>query len=87
MWGLHILLPLVPNLSLAAVPVLLGARGLLRYLRFFNPDIFWIALIGGGFAGTWAFLRTGLMLRALRPPSSHQSTFTRAVRGFLERRS
>ena len=64
MWGLHILLPLIPNLSLAALPpdpcVL---RGMLGYLRLFMPDVSWIALICGGFAGMWTFLRTGLILR------------------------
>jgi CubicO group peptidase (beta-lactamase class C family) len=68
-WGQHILLPLISNLSLAAIPVFLRARGILGYLRFYNPDVSWIALICGGIAGIWAFLRTGLILRTLRKPS------------------
>lgn len=66
MWSRHILLPLIPNLALAAVPVILRVTHLHEYLSFYNPDISWIARMGGGFAGMWAVLRTGLMLRALR---------------------
>jgi CubicO group peptidase (beta-lactamase class C family) len=63
MWGQHILLPLIPNLSLVVILVYLGSTGLLRFLHLFMPDISWIARISGGFAGIWAFLRTGLILR------------------------
>lgn len=70
LWGLHILLPLIPNLALAAVPVVLRARGMLPYLSLFMPDVYWLALIGGGFGGVWAFLRTGLILQAMRKPGS-----------------
>jgi CubicO group peptidase (beta-lactamase class C family) len=63
-WGQHILLPLIPNLSLAAILVYLRSSGLLRFMRLYMPDLFWIARISGGFAGIWAFLRTGLILSA-----------------------
>lgn len=66
LWGQHILLPLIPNLSLAAILSALHSNGLIRYLRLYNPDIAWIVEIGGRFAGYWAFLRTRLILRALR---------------------
>jgi CubicO group peptidase (beta-lactamase class C family) len=66
MWGQHILLPLIPNLSLAAILVYLRSSGLIRFLQLFMPDIAWIARISGGFATAWAFLRTGLMLQFLR---------------------
>jgi CubicO group peptidase (beta-lactamase class C family) len=66
MWGLHILLPLIPNLSLAAIPVVLRASGLFRFTSLFMPDVSWITLICGGFAGVWTFLRTALILRMLR---------------------
>jgi hypothetical protein len=66
MWGLHILLPLIPNLSLAAIPVFLRVRGMLRFMLLFTPDFSWIALICGSFAGIWTFLRTGLILQTLR---------------------
>ena len=68
MWGLHILFPLVPNLLLAAIPVLLLVSGLIRFTLLFTPDFSWIAIICGGFAGIWTFLRSGLVLRALRKP-------------------
>ncbi len=63
LWTLHILLPLIPNLSLAALPIYLKAKGMLRYLKLFNPDAAWVALICGSFAGIWALVRTGLILR------------------------
>ena len=66
MWGQHILLPLIPNLTLTAILVYLRSSGLLRFMHLFMPDLAWIARISGGFAGIWAFLRTGLILRALR---------------------
>jgi CubicO group peptidase (beta-lactamase class C family) len=67
-WRLHILPPLIPNLSLAALPLFLQIKGLFRYLLLYNPDVAWIALICGGFAGIWTFLRTGLILNATRKP-------------------
>jgi CubicO group peptidase (beta-lactamase class C family) len=65
-WGQHILLPLIPNLSLAAVLAYLRSSGLIRFLNLFMPDLAWIARISGGFAGMWTLLRTGLILGALR---------------------
>ena len=66
--GRHILLPLLPNLSLVAILGYLWSSGLLRYMHLYMPDLSWIVRISGGFAGIWAFLRTGLILRALRGP-------------------
>ncbi len=66
MWGQHILLPLIPNLSLTAVLVYLRSNGLLRFMHLFMPDLSWIIRISGGFACVWAFLRTGLILQNLR---------------------
>jgi len=65
MWGQHVLLPLIPNLlvTLTLIPMLGKMRG---FLRLFMPDFSWIALICGGFAWVWSFLRTGLILRILR---------------------
>ena len=68
MWGQHILLPMLPNLTLAAGLEYLLSSGLLGFLRLFLPDLAWIARLSGGFASVWAFLRTGLILRALRRP-------------------
>ena len=67
-WTQHILFPLVPNLSLAAILVFLRSNGLIRFMHLFMPDLAWIARICGGFASVWAFLRTGLMLQTLRKP-------------------
>ncbi|MBN1873615.1 MAG: beta-lactamase family protein [Anaerolineae bacterium] len=66
-WGGHILLPLIPNLlvALTLLPMLGDTRG---YLRLYMPDYSWIAIICGGFAGIWSFLRTGLVMRALKSP-------------------
>jgi hypothetical protein len=61
----HILLPLIPNLSLAAILVYLRSSGLIRFLNLFMPDLAWIARICGSFAGIWTILRTGLILLAL----------------------
>ncbi len=65
MWTQHILLPLAPDLlvALTLVPMVSKMRG---FVRLFMPDFSWIALICGSFAGIWAFLRTGLILRTLR---------------------
>jgi CubicO group peptidase (beta-lactamase class C family) len=65
-WGQHILLPLIPNLTLTALLVYLQSSGLIRFLHLFMPDIAWIARISGGFASVWAIVRTGLMLRSLK---------------------
>jgi len=64
-WGLHILLPLIPNLlvALSLLPVLGKTRG---YLRLYMPDFTWIARVCGSFAVAWSILRTGLVLRAWR---------------------
>jgi hypothetical protein len=73
-WGQHILLPLIPNLSLAAILAYLRSSGLIRFMHLYMPDLSWIARISGGFAGIWAFLRTRLILHALNctsTPSTH----------------
>jgi CubicO group peptidase (beta-lactamase class C family) len=67
-WRQHILLPLIPNLSLAAILVYLRSNGLLHYMHLYNPDLAWIVRISGGFAGIWAILRTGLIVQTLRKP-------------------
>jgi CubicO group peptidase (beta-lactamase class C family) len=67
-WGRHLLLPLIPNLALAASLAYLRSSGLIRFMDLFMPDLAWIVRIGGGFAAAWALLRSGLVLRALRGP-------------------
>ncbi len=65
MWRQHILLPLIPNLlaALTLIPVLGKMRG---WIRLFMPDFSYLAPICGSFALVWSFLRTRLILRALR---------------------
>jgi CubicO group peptidase (beta-lactamase class C family) len=67
-WARQILPSLMVNAGLAAVPIVLRGRGLLRFLKLFTPDAAWIALLSGSFAGVWAVLRTSLIVRALRGP-------------------
>ncbi len=65
MWGLHVLLPLIPNLLVALT--LLPMLGKMRtYLMLYWPDYSWTAIVCGSFALVWSFLRTGLVLGALR---------------------
>ncbi len=66
LWGRHILLPLIPNLSLSAMLFYLQSSGLIRFLQLFMPDVALIAKISGIFATIWVSLRTGLMLQFLR---------------------
>jgi len=47
---------------------MLGKRR--SYLMFYMPDYSWIAMVCGSFSLVWSFLRTGLVLRALRKASS-----------------
>ncbi len=68
LWRRQILIPLIPNLSLAVLLVYLRSNGLIRFLNLFMPDLAWIARISGTFAGIWEFVRTGLILQALRKP-------------------
>lgn len=68
-WGLHILLPLISNLLVAlSLRPMLGKRR--DYLKLYMPDYSWIATICGSFALAWSLVRTGLVLRALKEPSS-----------------
>ena len=66
LWGQHILLPLVPNLTLAGILSAIVGNKLFGFLRLFIPDFSWITLICGSFAGIWSCVRTGLMIRTLQ---------------------
>jgi hypothetical protein len=68
-WGEHTLLPLAPNLTLAGLLVYLHSSGMIRFIRLYMPDLFWVVRISGGFAGVWALLRTFLFLRVRRKTS------------------
>lgn len=65
-WLLHIALPAIPNLALAAMPVALLANGLMRFSRLFVPDIAWLSIVSGGFAAIWLCVRSWLVLRPVR---------------------
>ncbi len=66
LWGLHILPPLIANLSLAAILAYLRSSRLINFMDLFMPDLAWVARISGGFAGLWASLRTRLVIQSLR---------------------
>jgi CubicO group peptidase (beta-lactamase class C family) len=79
-WRLYVLLPLIPNLLVAlTLRSVLGKRR--GYLMLYMPDYSWIAMVCGSFALVWSFLRTGLVLRALRKSSSSQSFVRRLKYG------
>lgn len=63
--GRHLLLPVLTDLLavLTLAPLLSRMRG---FVKLFMPDYAWVARLCGVFAGVWAALRTGLILRALR---------------------
>jgi hypothetical protein len=71
-WGLHVLLPLVPDLLVALTlrPMLGRRRG---YLMLYMPDYSWIAMVCGSLAVVWSFLRTGLVLGAMIKSSPSQT--------------
>jgi CubicO group peptidase (beta-lactamase class C family) len=66
----HIGLPAIPNLVLVFCALYLLTSGVLKFFLYFMADLSWLALICGSFALVWTFLRTGLVLRTLRKPSS-----------------
>jgi CubicO group peptidase (beta-lactamase class C family) len=64
-WGVHILFPLLAHLlaALTLKPLLGKRRG---YLMLYMPDYSWIALVCGSLSLLWSFVRTGVVLGALR---------------------
>jgi CubicO group peptidase (beta-lactamase class C family) len=68
LWRQHILLPLIPNLTLSAMLIYLQSSGMIRFLQLFMPDLALVAKISGVFATIWVSLHTGLMLQLLRKP-------------------
>jgi len=69
----HIVLPVILNLVLVFCALYLVTSSVFGFLLFFMADLTWLALICGGFAMVWIFLRTGLVLKALRKSSSPQT--------------
>jgi CubicO group peptidase (beta-lactamase class C family) len=64
-WRQHILFPLIPHLSLAAMLAYLQSSGLIHFMHLYMPDLAWILRISGSFALIWSGLRTGLVLQTL----------------------
>jgi CubicO group peptidase (beta-lactamase class C family) len=69
----HVLAPLIPNLSLTGLYAYLRSSGLVGFMKLYMPDLAWILRICGSFAGVWAFLRTLLILKALKGRSPHNA--------------
>ncbi len=70
MWEIYILPPLIPNLLVVALSLLVPAGSLDGFFWLFMPDFSWFAVVCGGFALAWLFLRTRLILWTCRTPSS-----------------
>lgn len=64
LWGLHLLLPAFLNLTLTASGVAVLTSNVRGFLLLFMPDLSWLAMISGGFALAWTFLRTRLIIHA-----------------------
>ena len=56
------------SIGLAVVPVFLQMKKRLGFYLAYFPDLAWIAILGGAFAGMWACLHTILLMRELRKP-------------------
>jgi hypothetical protein len=67
-WSKHIVLPLIPSLSMAGILAYLQSSRTIRFLDLFMPDLAWIARVCGGFAAVWAVIRTGLVLKSMKKP-------------------
>ena len=67
-WARYILLPLVPDLLVSLPLVGLLWTDTLDVMLLYMPDVSRIALVCGGFALVWMFVRTGLVFRTLRKP-------------------
>jgi CubicO group peptidase (beta-lactamase class C family) len=68
MWLLHILLPTVLNLALAAIAGAILASGMFKFIMLFMGDIVSVLLVSGGIALVWLIVRTPLIFRSLRMP-------------------
>jgi hypothetical protein len=67
------MLPAILNLVLVFCALYLVTSGVLRFWLFYMADLTWLALICGSFALVWIFVRTRLILGALREPLSARS--------------
>ncbi|MBN1537347.1 MAG: beta-lactamase family protein [Anaerolineales bacterium] len=78
-WLFHILLPTIINLLLVFTAVGILASGMLNFIMLFMGDMVSTLLISGAIALVWIFIRTPLILRALRKPGSDKKSRTIAV--------
>jgi len=60
------MLPLIPDLAVAAGLGYLRSSGLLRYFDLYLPDLAWVARISGSLAASRAIIRTALTTSFLR---------------------
>jgi CubicO group peptidase (beta-lactamase class C family) len=76
---IHIALPIVLNLILVACALWLITSGVLKFWLLYMPDLSWLALICGGVALVWIFVRTRLILGALQGSPSPASFVGRLI--------
>ena len=62
----ELLLPILPDLLVAAPRLAMRASGITGFLSLFMPDLTRLARACGGFAGLWTLLRPVLITRTLR---------------------
>jgi hypothetical protein len=77
---LHIVLPIILNLVLVSCALWLLTSGVLKFWLYYMPDLSWLALICGGFALVWIFIRTRLILGALRGSATPQPFVRRLIK-------
>ena len=66
LWLVHILLPSLVNLLLAAGAIAILASGMLKFIMLFMGDIASVVLLCGGVSLVWLVMRTVMMVRVLR---------------------
>lgn len=69
-WGRYILPSVILNLIPIASGLAVLASNVRGFLTLFLPDLSWLAMLSGGFALLWTFLRTGLIIHTTRHPGS-----------------
>ena len=59
----EVLVPIVPDLTLIAIPLGISRTRSARFFSAFAPDLTWLAILCGALAGLSAVVRTSLALR------------------------
>lgn len=85
-WILHLVLPALPNLALAACAAALIVMRLVRFMELFLPDLTWLIMVCGSAALLWLIVRTWLMLSIggapnPRPRSAARTRYGIAIGG------